>query len=117
MQVPLTIIDDDLNEYVETFGLKIEGDGVSVEIDQASLTIADNDPLPVLDTQPLSVQEGEAQSRPILRLNQASGRDIRPLFLAENQSALAGKDFSVTGREVVILRVRPRNPPAHFHRR
>ena len=100
-QIPLVLMDDTLNEKAEAIELEIDGEGVTLAVDQASLTIADNDPLPILSTERLTLKEN-SPTPPTLSLNTPSGRDLRLKFTVEDEQAVAGKDFQVLHTEVLI---------------
>jgi hypothetical protein len=107
LQVNVPILGDTLDEDNETFVLNLSG-AVNATIDdnQATGTINDNDNTPSLSIAGVSVTEGDpgnnVSANFVVTLSAASGRNVTVNFTTSNGSATAGSDYSAASGTATI---------------
>jgi hypothetical protein len=100
-QITVSILGDVLNEASETFNLNLSG-GVSLTIaDSRGVgTITDNDPLPTVSINDVTVTEGAAGAGKVatftVTLSTASGRSLSVGYVTASGTATSPSDFTAT---------------------
>ena len=95
--IAVTIVDDAIDEPDETFTVTLSspsGAAISSIGGTATVTILDNDPLPVLSIADASVAENAGSVSLTISLNAVSGRDVSVQYATADGTAKAGSDYS-----------------------
>lgn len=103
--VNIQIIGDVLDEANETFNVRIAATGVGVLDPQGVGTIQDDDAVPVLNVQPVTMPEGNSGTSPatfIFSLSKASGRDVSVAYSCLDETAKTGNDYQPKNGTLVI---------------
>ena len=100
--VTVPIIDDALDEDLETFTVTLSNavrGTISATAGEATVTITDDDPLPSLSIDNVTVTEtlGGVNASFTITLSPASGRQVTVDFQTRDVSATAGADYTGTG--------------------
>ncbi|HTY39447.1 MAG TPA: Calx-beta domain-containing protein [Bacteroidota bacterium] len=102
--ISIPIIDDNLNEDDETVFIDLIGDAVGLP-NSATLTIIDNDPIPTISINNISVLEGDDGTTDAVftvSLSAPSGRTIQVDYSTQDNTAIEGGDyFGVSGTLVI----------------
>lgn len=95
--VPITILGDVLDEANETLFLQLaNATYATLGKSQARITISDNDPLPTLSVDSVTILEGESGMQDLVftvRLSSASGRRVSVYYATADGTACAGSDY------------------------
>lgn len=94
-EIPVTILDDTLNEGDETFVVELT-DVMNAELEtaQAVGTILDNDELPAVSINDVTVEELAQKMIFTITLSSASGQDVSVDFDTIDDTAIAGSDYT-----------------------
>jgi uncharacterized repeat protein (TIGR01451 family) len=95
--ISVLLFPDTLSESNETFSVNLSG-ATNLELNRvtATATITDNDPIPSLSINDVTVNEGDAGSTLAVfnvRLSAPSGRIVNVTYATANSTALGGLDF------------------------
>lgn len=91
--VPITIVNDALDEADEQFFVRITSASLLIEDDEAIVTITNDDAPPNLSVLPVSASEGEDVIIFHLIIDAPSGRDITGLANTSNGTAKSVQDY------------------------
>ncbi len=104
--VIIPILDDEIDELTETFIVSLKnatgGAVISEAGRNATVTIQDNDPSPVLSITDISVDEGIGNATLTITQDRASSRDVTVDFATSDGSAIAGADYAATGDQATV---------------
>jgi hypothetical protein len=104
-EIPVTILDDALNEADETFVVELtEVANAAMERSQATGTIRDNDELPTLSISDAAAEElSETMTMSFtVTLSPPSGREVSVDFTTVDDTAVAGADYTATQGTLTI---------------
>ena len=98
IDVTLTLIDDSIDEPVETYTLSMQGrKNLSMDVDSGTMTIIDNDGLPSLSVADVSGLEDSVGNLSFtVTLNPESGKKVRLAYATADGTATAGSDYTQT---------------------
>ena len=117
--VPVTILDDDVEENEETFFVDIQsvvsGDA-EINVERSTVTILDDDesmPSPVFTLKSIFVSESNGTANVVVQSNQVLTEPVTFSYRTVNDVALGGEDFTAVeaqatmdaGRDRVTLRI------------
>ncbi|MEZ5300267.1 MAG: Calx-beta domain-containing protein [Verrucomicrobiales bacterium] len=101
--VPVTILDDALDEAEEAFALNLTNpQNVSLAAPQALVTIADDDPEPALSVADASAAESAGVVGTVVSLSAPSGREISVDYATADGTASEGADYAAASGTVTI---------------
>lgn len=92
--IPFVLIDNDLNEGPERLRYQVENlQGASAASPTGFVSIADDDPLPVLSAMLFPAREDDEVMSFTVNMSEPSGRTVRVRYAVESGSAADGEDF------------------------
>lgn len=104
--INLPIADDNLDESNETLNVTLSSPNYATLGTQTNttLTIVDNDPLPVVQfsSPTVAVNENAGAALIAATLNTPSGRDVRVNYSTSDGTALAGSDYTANSGQLII---------------
>jgi ribosomal protein L24E len=106
--ISVTIANDALNEANETFTLELSNPVNAVFNDPSGLgTILNDDPLPSVSVESISVDEGNAgpsSATVAVTLSAESGQEVRVNYAPANGTAVAGLDYSADPATTLVFK-------------
>lgn len=102
--VPVAVLGDLLNEGNETFAVKIaSAENAKLGVADATGTIIDNDPAPIVSIANAQVTEGNSGTTDLvftIHLSAASGQTVTVLVTPQSGTATSGVDFSASAQTI-----------------
>ena len=101
--IPVTIVQDDIDELDETFTVTISG-GVNATIATASgtMTITDDDDTPTVSVVGANITETTGNLTVTVNLNRASSQTITVDYATSDDTATAGADYTATNNTLTF---------------
>ena len=100
--IPVTLIDDALNEADETFTVTLSNATVALTDATATGTIFDDDPEPSVSIADASASEAAGQVGFTISISAVSGQEVDVDYTTTDGTALAGSDYTATTGTAVI---------------
>ncbi|MEC4987821.1 MAG: Calx-beta domain-containing protein, partial [Oscillatoria sp. PMC 1068.18] len=101
--ITVPIVDDNLDEPDESFSIQLTNpNNVNLSDDTATATIDDNDGLPEISIDDVTVSEGDVEAVFTVSLTGETSQDVIVDFTTNDESAIASSDYTSTSGSVTI---------------
>ncbi|MBZ8179981.1 DUF4114 domain-containing protein [Oscillatoria salina IIICB1] len=101
--ITVEILDDNLDEPDETFSIQLDNpSNVNLSDDTATATINDNDGLPEISINDVTVSEADAEATFTVSLTGETSQDVIVNFTTNDESAIASADYTPNSGSVTI---------------